>query len=236
MSILIVGANSSMGAYFAEKLQAMRENAILFYHAKHDNISQLSYPRFACDITDPKSIEQAWNKIEMPVEKLVILSSLRASDFKPLRATEPEFWRRIIEVNLIGTGNVLRAALGKMDSNKTCRIVIIGSNVSRIGLPLGSAYAASKAGLTALCRSVAKECAPHILLNIVSPGPTETENNSFSEEYRNFRKNYFAEKLKDIPLQRVAYNEDVFNLVWFLLSEKNNYLTGEEIFLTGGAL
>ena len=62
------------------------------------------------------------------------------------------------------------------------------------------------------------------------------QENEFSGEYRDFREKYFEDESKQIPLKRIAEPDDLFHLCEFLLSEKNTYITGEEIFVTGGKL
>jgi NAD(P)-dependent dehydrogenase (short-subunit alcohol dehydrogenase family) len=117
------------------------------------------------------------------------------------------------------------------------RIVLFGSNVSRIGLPRGTAYSASKAAISNLCRSVAvEEATDKIIINTISPGPIKIDESHFSESYRKFREEYYKEKLKEIPLKRCATFEDIFGLCRFLISEENSYITGEEFFVTGGKL
>ena len=124
-----------------------------------------------------------------------------------------------------------------MKRQKNGRIVLLGSNVSRIGLPNGSAYAASKSAIANLSRTVAlEEAENNILINTISPGPIQIDDSHFGEEYRKFRASYYKKMLMQIPLKRLATLEDLYNLIEFLLSDKNSYITGEEIFVTGGKL
>jgi len=121
--------------------------------------------------------------------------------------------------------------------NKSGRIVLFGSNVSRIGLKNGSAYAASKAAIANICRSVSIEEAENkILINTISPGPVKIVDAHFSEEYQEFRQKYYQEQLQQIPMKRLVNFNDIYGVCKFLISEENSYMTGEEIFLTGGKL
>jgi NAD(P)-dependent dehydrogenase (short-subunit alcohol dehydrogenase family) len=117
------------------------------------------------------------------------------------------------------------------------RVVLFGSNVSRIGLPKGTAYSASKAAISNLCRSLSIELGPqNILINTISPGPIEIDNSHFSPEYRKFREQYYEEMLQQTPLKRLAKPEDIVALASFLISGENSFITGEEFFITGGKL
>jgi len=167
---------------------------------------------------------------------------MRSIDAESLIETTPDLWQKIIQVNLIGTYNILRVVIPEMIKRNntkpsTRRIVIFGSNVSRIGLPNGTAYSASKAAISNLCRSLSIELGPqNILINTISPGPIEIDNSHFSPEYRKFREQYYEEMLKQTPLKRLAKPEDIVSFASFLISEENNFITGEEFFITGGKL
>ena len=125
--------------------------------------------------------------------------------------------------------------LGIIGKNGAGKIVLFGSNVTRIGLPFGSAYSASKAALANIARTLAAEEAQNnIIVNIISPGPVKIDDSHFSESYRKFREEYYRKNLREIPLQRCASFEDLFGLCNFLLSAENSYITGEEFFVTGG--
>jgi NAD(P)-dependent dehydrogenase (short-subunit alcohol dehydrogenase family) len=114
---------------------------------------------------------------------------------------------------------------------------MIGSNVSRVGLKNGSVYAATKAAVANLVRSVAlEEGSYNTLINTVSPGPVETVNNDFDPAYCEFRRDYFANQLKLTSLGRLATVDDVCQTIIFLTSMANSHITGEEIFITGGAI
>ena len=154
-----------------------------------------------------------------------------------LEKTDPLHWQDVISTNIIGTYNILKILLAKFKKQNHGKIVLMGSNVSRIGLPKGSAYSASKAALANLARTIAIEEAKNgILINVVSPGPIEIDDSHFPDEYRKFRKNYYAKMLSQTPLKRLATLEDIYGAIDFLLSDKNSYITGEEIFITGGKL
>ncbi len=245
--ILITGANGNVGSFLAEQYLKAGEKLIL---AIHDNDSRLQsiiqqFPDRVCickaDISDIDQLRESIKKViedkDWHPKALIHTISIRSSDFQPLIDTDPVLWKRIIDVNLNGTYNILKVMLPYFRIEQYGKIVLFGSNVTRIGLSRGSAYAASKAALANLCRSVAiEEAGNNIYLNTISPGPIKIDDSHFSESYREFRRRYYKEKIKEIPLKRHASLQDIFGICKFLISEENSYITGEEFFVTGGRL
>lgn len=243
-AILIVGANSNIGSYIVKQLLKKNENLLLMIHNKNQRVKEFKeiYPKkifietadLESEVEVKKGIEKLINKSGFTIKNLIMLSSLRSSDSKRLTDTDSEFWEKIVRVNLFGTYYILKHTIPFLRKNQG-KIVLFTSNVTRIGLPYGSAYSSSKAAISNLVRTLAQE-EPKILINTISPGPVEIDNSEFSKEYLNFRQKYYSEKLNSIPLKRFATLEDVYGMVKYLISDENKYITGEEFFLTGGSL
>lgn len=241
---LIVGANSNIGSFISQKLIEKNHNLLLLIHKNDSRIRDLEakYPsrifiekiNLESEKSVENGIEEIINKSSFAINNLIHLSSLRSSDSKKLSETNSEFWEKIIKVNLLGTYYILKKTIPYLRESQG-KIILFSSNVTRIGLPNGSAYSASKAAISNLVRTLAQE-EPNILINAISPGPVKINNSQFPEEYVKFRQKYYSEKLNSIPLKRFASFEDVFGLVNFLISEENKYITGEDFFLTGGSL
>ena len=145
-----------------------------------------------------------------------------------LRLSE-EDWNALLAVNLTGTFHVVQAALRSMLRRDRASIVAIASVVGETGNAGQAAYAASKAGITAFCRSLAKEVASRGLrVNVVAPGYVETEMTSrLPAEVR-------AAYLARIPLGRAAEAREIANVTCFLLSPRASYITGQIIGVNGG--
>ena len=253
-AVIITGANGNIGSALAASLAEEGYRLILLYHLSTQRLDALqkqfntSIIARKADITDLAGLEDIVDKIKTETDfnpkALVHTAALRSIDSASLVDSTPELWEKIITTNLIGTYNILKTMVPLMiskqmdtDPDSFSRIVLLGSDVSRIGLPYGSAYGASKAAISNLTRSLAVELAKDdVLINAISPGPVQIDDSHFPEEYRRFRAQYYEEVLKRTPLQRLAQPADIVSLSRFLISPDNNFITGEEFFITGGKL
>jgi 3-oxoacyl-[acyl-carrier protein] reductase len=246
-ALIVTGANGNLASYFNRQALSKGYKLILYYHQDDYRILPLldeyenSIRLIKTDFAEPADLRPGLSEIlketGWEAQALFHTSTKRSSDFLPLSDTMSEVWESIIDVNIKGTFRILQAVLPHFRDRKYGKIVLMGSNVTRIGLPRGSAYSASKAAIANICRSIASEEARHnIFINTISPGPIKIDDSHFSESYRKFRQEYYQEKIREIPLKRCASFEDVCGLAWFLISENNSYITGEELYITGGKL
>ena len=238
---IILGANSAIGSELAKSIAPKVQQLILFYHQRKERIVDLVAPniwQYPVDITNFNDfmgiIHQLKQEFKAQDLGAVYLPTIRSFDHQPLLNTDLKLTREIIDVNFLGAIHFLKSILS-LDTVNSQRIVLLGSNVSKIGLPNGSVYAATKAAIANLTKSVAQEVGyRNILINTVSPGPVITADQSFDQEYQEFRENYFATQKKFTCLNRLAEIDDVCALIKFLTSLENKHITGEEIFITGG--
>ncbi len=145
-----------------------------------------------------------------------------------LKMTEEE-WNKVLDINLKGCFNFIKAVSKYMLKQRSGRIINIASVVGLMGNPGQANYSASKGGLIALTKTVAKEFASrNILVNAVAPGYIKTRmTEALSEEQKKKLQEY-------IPLNRLGEPEDVANVVWFLSIEESSYITGQVISVNGG--
>jgi len=148
-----------------------------------------------------------------------------------LARMSPEDWQLVLDVNLTGAFNCIRAVSRTMMSQRYGRIVNVASIIGQIGNAGQANYAASKAGLIALTKSVAKELASRgVTANAVAPGFIETGMTAGLPE--KVKEDY----LSMILLRRFGRPEDVANLVAFLVSDEGDYVNGQTINVDGGMI
>jgi acetoacetyl-CoA reductase len=147
----------------------------------------------------------------------------------PAHRMTAEQWQRDIDVNLTGAFRVVQACLPGMRERGFGRVIVISSGAARAGLPGQVAYAASKAGLLGMVKTIAAENAGHgITANAILPGMVDTE------AVRAMPAEVLERVTASLPTGRMARPEEVAALVAFLASEQSGYVTGEEIGIDGG--
>lgn len=167
----------------------------------------------------------ALDDIDICVSNAAVTDTIAAAD-----RMEPEAWRRDIDVNLSGAFRAVQSCLGGMRERRWGRVVVISSIAARDGLPGQVAYAASKAGLVGMVKTIAAENVRRgITANAVLPGMVATERvRAMPGE--------ILEALDELlPMGRMAQPEEVAALVTFLSSEIAGSITGEAIGIDGGA-
>lgn len=184
----------------------------------------------ACDVTDPASIDEAFATVEDelgPVEILVSNAGVTA-DGLVLRMGEGDFGR-VVDTNLAGGFRVAKRAVRRMTRARWGRIVFVGSVVGATGQAGQANYAASKAGLVGLARSLAREFASRsITVNVVAPGPIDTDMLAAVGDDRR------ALIGAAVPLGRLGQPEEVAAAVRFLASDEAGYVTGAVLPVDGG--
>ncbi len=195
------------------------------------------------DVTDPVSVQSMVDQVRAVFGRLDILvnNAGTAMEPAPLVHTDPDAWRRTIEINLTGTMLCCRAAAPLMMNNEEGgRIINMSSRAAQRGAIWIHAYCASKAGIIGLTRSMALELAPFkICVNALCPGDIDTELKRWGWEKEavvtgKTVDEIAAEAAKATPLGRIGTPEDVAAAVAFFASPDSAYLTGEVLNITGG--
>jgi len=183
-----------------------------------------------CDVCDPVQVEAAFGTVESawgPVEVLVANAGI-TRDTLALRMSE-DAWSEVIDTNLTAVFRVTKRALAKMLRLHRGRVVMMSSVGAFIGSAGQANYAASKAGLVGMARSLAREVASRsITVNVVAPGLVDTPMLAGLGEVR------LAEFVAQVPLGRVATPDDVAGVVGFLASDAAGYVTGAVLPVDGG--
>jgi len=187
------------------------------------------------DITDYDAVARAVEGFEASVGPVAFLVNNAGWDrAQSFLDTTPEFWRKVVAINLFGPLNVNHVVLRGMAARGFGRVVNIASDAGRVGSSGEAVYSACKGGIIAFTKTVARELVGKgVILNTLCPGPTDTAIlRSFLEGPDGAR---IAEGLKRaIPMRRLGVPEDYPGLVAFLLSDDAAYITGQTISVSGG--
>jgi len=229
--VLVTGGARGIGLACARAFLAAGDRVAITYRSSPpaDEVAEgmLCVP---CDVTDPDQVDTAFARVEEalgPVEVLVSNAGITA-DGLVLRMSDTDF-TGVLDTNLAGGFRVARRAVQKMMRARWGRVVFLGSVVGTTGQAGQANYAASKAGLVGLARSLAREFASrNITVNVVSPGPVDTE---MFGALGDDRRGAIAEA---VPLGRVATPDEVAAAVRFLASDEAGFITGIVLPVDGG--
>jgi 2-hydroxycyclohexanecarboxyl-CoA dehydrogenase len=186
------------------------------------------------DITDVAAVDAAIDATAARWGGLHVLVNCAGWDRPmPFVETTPEFWDKILAINLKGPMACTRAALRHMIRQGSGKIVSIASDAGRVGSTGEAVYSAAKGGIIALTKTVAREVARHrINVNCVCPGPSDTP--LFQQEFAAASPK-LAESLKRvIPWGRLGVPDDVAPAVVFLASDDAGFITGQTLSVSGG--
>ncbi len=191
---------------------------------------------YAIDITDYDAVKSAVDAFAGEAGRIDVLVNNAGYDkFTLFLDTKPDFWEKVIDINLKGAIHLHHAVLPHMVKAKSGKVVNVASDAGRVGSSGESVYSACKAGLVALTKTLAREMArADIKLNAVAPGPTDTALfHGFIGEGEAGQKVHAALE-KAIPLRRIAKPEDIVGAIVFLASEDADYITGQVFSVSGG--
>jgi 3-oxoacyl-[acyl-carrier protein] reductase len=185
------------------------------------------------DVSDSKEVNRMAQSVLKKFKRVDILVNNAAIIKRgSIEDLTEEDWDRVMDVNLKGAFNCMKAVVGTMKKQRYGKIINISSIAGKIGdLASAPCYGASKAGMTCLAKSLARELASYnINVNVVAPHAIETDmSKEWSEEKR---KSIIA----NIPLGRMGEPEDIAEAVVFLVSDKAKFITGEVLDVNGGCL
>ena len=226
-TVLVTGGNRGIGLAIAQAFAKQGDRVAVTHRgsAVADGLFGVT-----CDITDGDDVDAAFTTVEAelgPVEVLVANAGI-TDDTLLMRMSEEQF-TRVLDTNLTGAWRCARRAATKMVRARFGRMIFVSSVVGLYGGPGQVNYAASKAGLVGMARSITRELGTrNLTANVVAPGFIETDMTAQLTDDRR------AEILKAIPAGRMATPDEVAAVVTWLASDNAGYVNGAVIPVDGG--
>ena len=230
---IVTGGSRGIGKEISQILASNNYNVIAVATSEEslDSVRDTKniYP-FCCDISDEQSIEKLYNYVSDTFGYAdVLINNAGIHMDNILLRMKNEEWSKVMDVNLNGPFHLTKTVLKDMVKNKCGRIINISSISGTDGNKGQGNYAASKGGLLALTKSLAKEVGRrNITVNCIAPGLIETDMTSHLSE--TVKKGY----LDRIPLKRLGKPKDIGQMILFLCSDEASYITGQTFYIDGG--
>jgi 2-hydroxycyclohexanecarboxyl-CoA dehydrogenase len=182
------------------------------------------------DIADAASIEQLGKQVLERAGRADILANVAGwGKTQAFVENTPEFWDRVMAINLMGPIRLTRALLPAMFEAKAGKIINVASDAGRVGSLGETVYSAAKGGLIAFTKGLAREGARYnVTVNCVCPGPTDTP--LYQAVPEKFREAF----VRAIPFRRVGKPQEVADAIFFFASSRSDYVTGQVLSVSGG--
>ena len=235
---VVTGGTRGIGRAVAEAFLSAGADVICLYggdekaadamRADHENVGGLRVERL--DVADADAVRDFWRGLEKDeIAPQILINNAGIRRDNVLAMMPDEDWRRVMDVNLGGVFNMCKYAVQAMSGRRYGRIVNLTSPSGQLGFEGQANYAASKAGMVALTKSLSKEVAKRgITANCVSPGFIDTD------FIRDLPEDQAKRYKQMVPMRRFGKAEEVADAILFLASRESSYITGSTLEITGG--
>lgn len=228
--ILITGSASGIGAATARLVK--KYGGIPIVHGRTDDeklqmvARELGAEKIVCDVTDGEMVKALVDQVANKLGKIDgLVNSAGIGPMLSFEEAKDEDWLDVYKINLLGTVHMCQAITPVMQKQNSGRIVNIASirGIPEMASKRSITYSASKAAVIDFSAALAKELAPNIAVNCVSPGFTQTPMSKVGPE-----------QLEQSLLKRIAQPEEIAEAICFLLSDRASYIIGQNIVVDGG--
>jgi NAD(P)-dependent dehydrogenase (short-subunit alcohol dehydrogenase family) len=239
-TVLVIGAGSGIGRSTAEVFAENGAHAIVAADLNTDGVEEtaktVSESGAHCvarsvDITDIDGTRALIDGVVKEYGQLdALVSTVGWTDISFFATESPDYWRRVLDLNLFAALTLTHSALSHMSARKAGSIVLTSSDAGKVGTMGETAYAAAKAGIIGFVKSLARETArDNIRVNAVSPGPTDTP------LLQSQMDDMVVERMvKAVPMKRIGTAREQANVAVFLSSDASSSITGQTISVSGG--
>ncbi|WP_128894181.1 elongation factor P 5-aminopentanone reductase [Longirhabdus pacifica] len=241
MTVLITGSSRGIGAAIAERFADIKMNIIIHYVHSHEHANQVARNCIAkgakvMTVAGDISVSDEISKIKEKLDQHglypdIVINNAGISHYGMLMDTTEEQWDHIMNVNLKSMFLSCKAFAPYMISQKWGRIINISSVWGMTGASCETAYSASKGGVNAFTKALAKELAPSgVTVNAVAPGAVDTVMlNHLEQEEKQMLE-------QEIPLGRFATTDEIASMTYYLALPESSYITGQVLSPNGGWL
>jgi 2-hydroxycyclohexanecarboxyl-CoA dehydrogenase len=236
---VVSGAGSGIGRAIAERLAVLGArvavvdvDAVRAQRASEE-IGEAggSAAAFRADITSDADLSALCTDVHRQLDRpTIVVNNVGWDDAAPFLDTDSNFWRRVVEVNLLGPIALTHAfARGMVEAGRGGRVINIASDAGRVGSSGSTVYSGSKGGVIAFTKALARELAREgINVNCICPGPTDTP--LLASQPQRLR----DALVRAIPLRRIAQPHEIAGAVAFLAGDDASYITGQVLSVNGG--
>jgi NAD(P)-dependent dehydrogenase (short-subunit alcohol dehydrogenase family) len=239
-TVLVIGAGSGIGRSTVDVFAENGAEVIVAADINADSVEQTvkevgaraaNCVARAVDITDLEGTRALIDSVVEEYGQLdALVSTVGWTDISFFAGETPEYWRRVLDLNLFASLALAQAVLPHMTARKAGSIVLTSSDAGKVGTMGETVYAAAKAGIIGFVKSLARETArDNIRVNAVSPGPTDTP------LLQSQMDDMVVERMvQAIPMKRIGTAREQANVAVFLSSDAASFITGQTISVSGG--
>ena len=231
---IITGGASGIGRATAVRFAAEGARVAVFDRdgdAAEQVAQEVGGKAHAVDVRDGDALSTAVRAVADATGRIdVLFNNAGSGDLRPLHTVDDKLWHRLIDVNLTGTFNGMRAVVPIMLEAGRGAIVNNASVSALTPTRNEAAYSAAKAGVVALTKSGALEYGPQVRVNCVAPGHVRTPLTAVWEQFPDV----FDPVARQIPLGRIGHADEIAEVVLFLASRRSSYITGQTLVVDGG--